>query len=1073
MVVGIPFVVLWQVFASLHRHQELKEKARARQALQQELTILERSHNPLFHVAQWLKFDCERELEKSQKEGLDACQSLSRLEAHLLRAYPKHHPLRWILVKDPPPSVLVILGIRTLYGESLKIPLPMTQHMFHAIGEDLLIKPGLFFQDLWLRLREVSGRIPIIPAAAWNILIDQYPKIWFAWTSAVRVPAVTKSENSVANDEILLLHRMFLRKLGLSEAYYREQLRLDAPKVIDRMFAEWMTFEKLDYLLEGVCAQFGPFQPHRKNLLMCWFHLFDQTWLNGLDRLPPKTRSFSECEAAVSRHVMGSLQFFIDSTTDMTAESRRCVIRLLEARGIHGAFLSRSPDQGRTMAHSEWNTALPCDPSALSPGQTKECGSWLLVQTRMILGRSHPLLLGIRWKDKRVLDQMRSRDFLLIASMLAMFGLLLFLVRPFHVSLPYQLSVLFALVMAPPVIQGMIAVDQLTVERHFRLNAEAHRELERSMTGMDRSLDIGLAWTVAYLRESIASAAQSPKWLLPVKQELPDIDFENAMGRLGWYGVALDMAAKHVAGQAPRLGRIFLEKDTGERTQLMNAFSIVIGALFQQMGFEEVAANQAHQSGKNLGDGLKASEIVALLQRLLFAESFAQLFFSLESLVDMSVYGRRSFFYNQYGGMPRHPWLVQTVFSEGFIKPPVLRGFWKKWGKTSLWSVRTDRPLFQSYPPFSVVSGVSDILGIIEYNEPAPAFLVRLAQLSTLTGVWAFDTIGAGNDARLLGVGPSRFMPRNIIFAQYRIGEEIDREARYWHGVQRILYLLITIPFALALLIGRRLVEPLVELRETAARVAGGNYSARLRAWSGKEFVLLSQAFREMTESLAGGRLLKLFVSESVRQSVIGGAQDIQIKPHEEFRLVLFISLSGLKQRWKGLAAAQVLAELNEFLEATSRCIRLAGGDVDKFVGEKVLAAFSPRGEETREAMLVRAFGAISELLEWERTRNGRTRFPPAIGMIWGPLLVGRLGTEDVRLEQAMIGDTVNLASRLCDQALAKGGGCLTDERTATMAAQIAAQMPHLEISRLGSIRIKGKRREVDVHQIVYRGSVA
>ncbi|HNV68803.1 MAG TPA: adenylate/guanylate cyclase domain-containing protein, partial [Candidatus Ozemobacteraceae bacterium] len=1057
---------LWQVFGTLETHHEIKAKARTRQRLQQEMAVVERSHNPLFHMARWLRLDSERVLERAERQGKTPQECLETLEKHLVRQQARTAHVQWILVKDPPPPVLLRVTFRELGGSTCTISYPLSAEIFRAIGEDRFRMLDLRMQELFRRIQNSCHRVGFFPRAFWQALLTKHPSVICSWEQRVRQPVASGDRDILRGPEIHVLHRMFLRKMGFRDPMYRDQLRQDAETVISQVFPGWMRFDKLDYLFECSCAQFWPVKMHLRERLMCWFPLFEPRWLNDLSRLPPKTQGMEECETQVEQHLWGSLQFYHDPDVDRTRESLRCLMRLLATRGVCVAVLHPREDNRILMKSRAWRNGLPYDPSVLQPAQIRDIDAWMVVRTRIVLGQGFPLLLGMSWKDEQFRRETRARGFLLVGSLTAIFGLLLFLIRPFYVSLPYQLSVLFALVMAPPVIQGVITIDQLSVERQFRMYADARRELERSMDGLDKSFELGLAWPIAFVRATVASAAQNPDWLKPVPAGSPDSGFEQAMADLPWYGLTLNLAAKHVAGQLPRMAQLFVSRAEGEEYQLMGAFGIVIGSLFRQLGFEDVANKTAHQSTKDLGEGFKASEIVALLQRLLFAESFANLFFSIESLVDMSVFGRQNYFYNRFGGLQNHPWLVQTVFTEGHLKGPIFRDWMRRWGLVSVWNGRTDQPLFQRFPPFVILFAISEKPQLIECVEPAPTLLTHLSQLSTLTGLWLFDSIGLGSETRMLGVGPSRTMPRNLLYAQYRIGEEQLQESRYWHEVQRLLYLLITLPFLLALLIGRRLVEPLIELRETASRVASGDYAARLNPHRGGEFAVLARVFRDMTESLAGGKLLQLFVSESVRQSVADGSGTFHAKPREEYRLVLFVSLSGLRQHWKQMPATQILAELNVFLEAASREIRLAGGDVDKFVGEKVLAAFSARNGETREAMLVRAAGVVRTILRWGSVRTEWKAFPPSIGMIWGPLLVGRLGTEDVRLEQAMIGDTVNLASRLCDQALNAGGGCLTDDRTATLLASLLERIPDLKLERLGSARIKGKRREVEVCQL-------
>ncbi len=95
-------------------------------------------------------------------------------------------------------------------------------------------------------------------------------------------------------------------------------------------------------------------------------------------------------------------------------------------------------------------------------------------------------------------------------------------------------------------------------------------------------------------------------------------------------------------------------------------------------------------------------------------------------------------------------------------------------------------------------------------------------------------------------------------------------------------------------------------------------------------------------------------------------------------------------------------------------------------------------------------------------------QYPPAIGLVSGTALAGILGTKEVRLDFTVIGDTVNLASRLCDLActLPQAGLVLDPESISMMQASPGFER-QLEFERLPIRSVKGKRREVEAYRLV------
>ncbi|HNV70269.1 MAG TPA: adenylate/guanylate cyclase domain-containing protein, partial [Candidatus Ozemobacteraceae bacterium] len=83
-----------------------------------------------------------------------------------------------------------------------------------------------------------------------------------------------------------------------------------------------------------------------------------------------------------------------------------------------------------------------------------------------------------------------------------------------------------------------------------------------------------------------------------------------------------------------------------------------------------------------------------------------------------------------------------------------------------------------------------------------------------------------------------------------------------------------------------------------------------------------------------------------------------------------------------------------------------------------------------------------------------------------GPVLSGILGTPEVRLEYTVVGDTVNLASRLTDVALQQqGGGVVIDSvfRDRCQSAPLDSKC-HWEPRALNIHRVKGKARDVEIY---------
>jgi adenylate cyclase len=133
---------------------------------------------------------------------------------------------------------------------------------------------------------------------------------------------------------------------------------------------------------------------------------------------------------------------------------------------------------------------------------------------------------------------------------------------------------------------------------------------------------------------------------------------------------------------------------------------------------------------------------------------------------------------------------------------------------------------------------------------------------------------------------------------------------------------------------------------------------------------------------------------------------------------VLFSDLRGFTAQSEQGDPSQVFDELNEYFSHMVGEILGSGGWVDKFMGDGILAVWGtlerrPPAEEAAAACAcARAMRKSLAALNVSRTARGLAEWRLGIGIHSGPVLFGNLGTE-AKMEPTVIGDTVNLASRI------------------------------------------------------------
>ncbi len=148
---------------------------------------------------------------------------------------------------------------------------------------------------------------------------------------------------------------------------------------------------------------------------------------------------------------------------------------------------------------------------------------------------------------------------------------------------------------------------------------------------------------------------------------------------------------------------------------------------------------------------------------------------------------------------------------------------------------------------------------------------------------------------------------------------------------------------------------------------------------------------------------------------------DADIAATEMLDLTLFYSdVRGFTAYSESRPPREVIAFLNRIIGLQVEIIEAEGGDVDKMIGDAVLARF--HGED-RAPRAVKAAIAIQRAVADASLSCGL-----GIGIFSGPAVAGLIGAGD-RLDYTVIGDSVNMAARLC--ALASSGQIVADSATA------------------------------------------
>jgi len=178
---------------------------------------------------------------------------------------------------------------------------------------------------------------------------------------------------------------------------------------------------------------------------------------------------------------------------------------------------------------------------------------------------------------------------------------------------------------------------------------------------------------------------------------------------------------------------------------------------------------------------------------------------------------------------------------------------------------------------------------------------------------------------------------------------------------------------------------------------------------------------------------------------------------------VMFCDIRDFTTITENLPPSDVVAFLSQYHTRMVEVIFRFGGTIDKFIGDAIMVTFGtpdPRDDDAERSVRAGlAMNAALAELNADRARGGLIGIRHGIGIHFGPVIAGNIGTED-RLEYTVIGDTVNVASRIQD-------ACKSVGETLLISDAVRTRLPSdIQVRSLPEQRVKGRRAPVQLYAV-------
>ena len=273
-----------------------------------------------------------------------------------------------------------------------------------------------------------------------------------------------------------------------------------------------------------------------------------------------------------------------------------------------------------------------------------------------------------------------------------------------------------------------------------------------------------------------------------------------------------------------------------------------------------------------------------------------------------------------------------------------------------------------------------------------------------------------------------------------------------------------------AMLLGARLASRMSRgIRDVASafgRLEKEDFSHVTPPRSGDELEALARGFNTMTDGLRERQKLRAtlgkYLTETVMEHLLRGR--LELGGETLTVTILFSDIRSFTAISESMEAQSLVRLLNEYFTAMVDILMQEDAVVDKYIGDAIMAVFGAPVSRADDALRAcRAAVRMREALvtlDVDLEQRGLPELRHGIGIHTGEVVAGNIGS-DARMEYTVIGDAVNLTSRLETATKEHGVGILISEDTYRLVVE------EVEVRLVGELTVKGRARPVKAYELL------
>ncbi|HPH03403.1 MAG TPA: adenylate/guanylate cyclase domain-containing protein, partial [Spirochaetota bacterium] len=260
--------------------------------------------------------------------------------------------------------------------------------------------------------------------------------------------------------------------------------------------------------------------------------------------------------------------------------------------------------------------------------------------------------------------------------------------------------------------------------------------------------------------------------------------------------------------------------------------------------------------------------------------------------------------------------------------------------------------------------------------------------------------------------------------------------------------------------------SPIKKLMGAMRRVGVGDLEQIVLVRVKDEIGVLSEHFNEMTEGLREKEKIRSAMNKAVSKEIaeVMLSGELKLGGDKKIVTVLFSDIRGFTTISEAHTPEEVVELLNEYLTLMTNIVEKHRGNVDKFVGDEIMALWgAPKSYGNDAIAAVKAALEMMEVLDRfnaERRAKNLIGIDIGIGLNTGDVIAANMGSEN-RMNYTVIGDNVNLGARLEGTNKMYKTHIIISENT------LREVKDYIYYRELDLIRVKGKNEPVSIYEVV------